>query len=80
MQKIDLSRAGDIYLEQFGVCFSGFGIKMDVETELLRTISIRETRTLFQHAKKQRKYLEKESQKTKCTRVYQTLAEFYTNT
>lgn len=53
---------------------------MDVETELLRTISIRETRTLFQHAKKQRKYLEKESQKTECTRVYQRLAEFYTNT
>ena len=52
MQKIDLSRAGDIYLEQFGVCFSGFGIKMDVETELLRTISIRETRTLLQHAEK----------------------------
>ena len=52
MQKIDLSRAGDIYFERFGVCFSGFGFKMDVETELLRTISIRETRTLLQHAEK----------------------------
>lgn len=52
MHKIDLSRAGDIYFERFGVCFSGFGIKMDVETELLRTISIRETRTLLQHAEK----------------------------
>lgn len=52
MQKIDLSRAGDIYFERFGVCFSGFRIKMDVETELLRTISIRETRTLLQHAEK----------------------------
>lgn len=52
MQKIDLSRAGDIYFERFRVCFSGFGIKMDVETELLRTISIRETRTLLQHAEK----------------------------
>ena len=62
--EIDLCTTGDIYFVQFGVCFSGFGIKVDDETELLRTISYKRNQDSVSACREnQRKYLEKESQK-----------------